>query len=166
MDTVTEARMAIAMSMEGGLGIIHKGLDPKEQSSDVDDVKRCLSALSLTRSACEPTRRSERFCSLQRRKATEFRSFPVLDDSGKVVGIVTSSHLNCLDPSKKIRDVMSADVVSASESTDVKKAYQIMMQRRIKILPIFGRAELQGNLHLSGRQAHRQRPFSKFQPGP
>lgn len=140
MDTITEAKMAIALAMQGGCGIIHKGLDPKKQASAVDEVKRCLSAFIVDPICIKANQTVGEVLRFAEKKGYKFLSFPVLDDSGKVVGIITRSHLEfCLDQSIKIRDVMVADIVWAREGTDVRKAYKTMMKRRIKILPIFGR---------------------------
>lgn len=136
MDTITESEMAIALAMQGGLGIIHKGLDPKEQAADVGKVKRHMSAF-VPDPVCV---KADQTVSEVLKKGYKFLSFPVMDNSGNVIGIVTRSYFDfCLNETMKIRDIMRPDVISAPEGTDVKRAYEIMMANRIKILPVFSK---------------------------
>jgi len=140
MDTITRSEMAVAMAMLGGLGIIHKGLSPKEQASDVDMVKRRMSAFITDPICVRADQKVAEVLQMAEVKGYKFLSFPVLNNSGKVVGIVTRGQFEfCRNPNVKIFEIMSSDVVSASKNTDVKKAYQIMMDSRIKILPVFSR---------------------------
>ena len=140
MDTVTEAEMAIAMAKLGGLGIIHKGLSPEKQASAVETAKHNLSAFLPDPICIQADQTVAEVLEFVKKKNFRFLSFPVKNESGELIGVATSSHFEfCPNNSMRISDVMSREIVSAPEGTTVDQAYKIMMQRRIKILPIFGR---------------------------
>jgi IMP dehydrogenase len=90
MDTVTEARLAIAMAQEGGIGIVHKNLTPKQQAAEVSRVKRYESGLLRDPITISPTVRVRDVIDLSRQHGIS--GFPVVD-SGKVVGIVSGRDL-------------------------------------------------------------------------
>lgn len=146
MDTVTEAAMAIAMAKLGGIGIIHKALVPKSQASLVKKVKYCLTAFLPDPICVKKDQSVEEVLNMVKKKGYTFLSFPVLNASGKLVGIITSSHFEfCPDTSMKVSELMSSEIVSANNDISVKEAYSIMMERRIKILPVFKKnQELRG----------------------
>lgn len=138
MDTVTEAEMAIAMAMLGGLGIIHKNLPPDMQAKAVKAVKHKLSAFVPDPICRQADQTVEEVLEFVARKKYEFLSFPVLGADGKVIGIVSSSDFEfCMDPKEKISEIMKKEIISAPEGTEVLEAYRLMMKNRIKILPIF-----------------------------
>ena len=137
MDTVTEAEMAIALAKIGGLGIIHKGLSPEKQFFAVDKVKRDLSAFIIDPICVRADQKVAEVLEMAEKKGYKFLSFPVLDEFGKLIGIVTSGRFEfCPDNSMKISEIMFEEIVSAPYGTTVTQAYEIMMQKRIKILPI------------------------------
>src|SRR5438552_492966 len=90
MDTVTEARLAIAMAQEGGIGIIHKNLTPKEQAREVAKVKRFESGVLRDPMTISPEMTVREVMALQQQY--KISGFPVVK-SGKVVGIVTNRDL-------------------------------------------------------------------------
>ena len=138
MDTVTGAEMAIAMAKLGGIGIIHKGLLPKEQTNAIEKVKHSLSAFISDPICIKSDQTVAEVLEFVKRKGYKFLSFPVLNKSGRLIGVATSSHFEfCSNTSAKISDVMTKEVVSAPDGTTIKQAYKIMMEKRIKILPIF-----------------------------
>ncbi|MCX6718296.1 MAG: IMP dehydrogenase [Candidatus Staskawiczbacteria bacterium] len=137
MDTVTEADMAIALAKIGGLGIIHKGLSPQNQASAVEKVKHNLSAFIYEPICINPNQTVAEVLAFIERKNYRFLSFPVLNNSGKLMGTVVKSNFEfCLDNSAKISDIMLKEIISAEAGTTVEQAYKIMMQKRVKILPI------------------------------
>ena len=140
MDTVTEMKMAIAMAELGGLGIIHKNLSKEQQASEVGAVKHKLNAFISDPKCVHGNQTVGEVLESAKRKNYRFRSFPVLNDAKDVVGIVSSSDFEfCKDSNLKISDIMSKEIVHAPQGTDVAKAYQILMDHRIKILPVFNR---------------------------
>ena len=87
MDTVTEARLAIALAQEGGIGVVHKNLSPEEQAAEVHKVKRHESGILKDPIIIPPTMTVGEVIELQRRH--KFSGVPVID-GGRVVGIVTN----------------------------------------------------------------------------
>lgn len=144
MDTVTESKMAIAMAKFGGLGIIHKGLSPEEQSAQVAKVKHNLSAFIHDPICVKGTDKVADVLQMRDQKEYGFSSFPVVDGGRRLIGIVTSNDFEFCDApeEKTIFDIMSTDIVS-SEFIDVRGAYQMMQERHKKILPITDKS---GNL--------------------
>lgn len=146
MDTVTESRLARAMSLVGGLGIIHRGLSPKEQAAKVGRVKYYMNAL-LDRPIC--IRDTETVANVLKRrddKRYSFRSFPVIDENGRLVGMMTGNDFDfCDTPDALIRDVMTQNLVTATAGTDFEEAYRIMRQYKHKALPI-----VDGDNHVIG----------------
>src|SRR5678816_2025553 len=90
MDTVTEARLAIAIAQEGGIGIIHKNFSPREHAAEVAKVKRFESGVLRDPMTIAPDMRVRQVIALQ--KKHRISGFPVVT-GGKVVGIVTNRDL-------------------------------------------------------------------------
>lgn len=137
MDTVTTSGMAIAMAKTGGLGIIHKNMSIEDQASEVSRVKYHMNGF-IDRPICvsdtEPVADV-----LERRvaKGYDFHSFPVTNAAGQLVGIVTRDDFDfCLDPTRRIADIMTRDVITAPEGTTLADAYAIMQRQKKKLLPI------------------------------
>lgn len=140
MDTVTEAAMAIAMAELGGLGIIHKNLLADRQASAVRRVKHKLNAFIADPICIHENQTVREVLGFIAKKKYDFHSFPVLDESNNVVGIVTSRDFKfCADDVRKISEIMSKRIISAGEDADVSGAYCILMKNKITILPIFNR---------------------------
>jgi IMP dehydrogenase/GMP reductase len=111
MDTVTEARMAIAVAREGGLGILHRNLSIQEQASQVDRVKRSESGMISNPITTTPEATIDEVEAL----CAQFRisGLPVIDDDGRLVGIVTRGDLLKvhLRPDAEIRREVVNDVL-------------------------------------------------------
>ena len=91
MDTVTEARLAIALAQEGGIGIIHKNLSPEAQAAEVAKVKRFESGVLKDPITIPPTMTVRDVLEITRQH--RISGLPVVDEAGKVVGIVTNRDL-------------------------------------------------------------------------
>lgn len=145
MDTVTEADMAIAMAMLGGLGVIHKNLPIDVQVKQADAVKHYLNGLIndpivFTTSDTLQTVREKR-----ERKGYAFSGFPVLHESGELAGILTATDIKFSeDPNARVTDVMTREVITAAPGTDLQEAYGIMMHNKIGKLPIVENGKLIG----------------------
>ncbi len=135
MDTVTEARSAIAVAREGGVGIIHKNMTIEEQADQVDKVKRSehgvivdpfyLSANHLLSDAMELM------------KKYRISGVPITD-RGKLIGIITNRDIRFeTDFTKKISEVMtSKNLVTGPEGTTLQEAQEILRHYKIEKLPI------------------------------
>ena len=149
MDTVTEARMAIAMAQAGGIGVIHKNLGVEEQAREVRRVKRFESGIVYN----PVTLRADQ--TLADAKALvdryNFTGFPVVDDTGRVVGILTNRDMRfASSDDTPVHVMMTAnDLAMLAEPADLEEAKSLMRARRIeKLLVHDGQGKLTGLLTL------------------
>lgn len=135
MDTVTEARLAIAIAQLGGIGIIHKNLRPEQQAREVRRVKRFEAGFIPDPERISADTRVEAVVALTAQRG--FSSFPVTDADGRLVGIVTSRDLRAAeDPQASVASVMTQKVITAPETADHREAERIMHRHRIETLPV------------------------------
>jgi IMP dehydrogenase len=138
MDTVTEARMAIAMAQTGGIGVIHKNLSVGQQAVEVARVKRAESSMIADPIAIAPDRT---IAEAREQMATAgISGLPVVDASGRVVGILTKRDLLFQDDEDVlVQEVMTSEgLVTAPVGTTLKQAREILRKHRIEKLPIVG----------------------------
>jgi IMP dehydrogenase len=132
MDTVTEARLAIAIAQEGGIGIVHKNLTPQQQAAEVAKVKRFESGVLRDPMTIPPDMTVREVMDLQR--LHKISGFPVVKNGGKVVGIVTNRDLrfetnldqpvkNIMTPQKKLITVREG--ASRAEATNVMHQHRL-----------------------------------------
>ena len=135
MDTVTEARMAIAMAREGGLGIIHKNMSIEAQAAQVDKVKRSENGVISDPFFLAPTDLLSDALALMERY--RISGVPICE-SGKLVGILTNRDLRFVtDYTQAIGDVMTKDnLVTAPVGTTLEEAKTILARHRIEKLPL------------------------------
>ncbi|UXX83737.1 IMP dehydrogenase [Roseovarius pelagicus] len=149
MDTVTEARMAICMAQAGGMGVVHRNLGIEEQAQEVRRVKRFVSGIvynPITLTADQTLADAQ---ALQERYRVS--GFPVVDGSGRVVGIVTNRDMRFAeDPNTPVRVMMTSDDLAIlQEPADLEEAKSLMKARRIeKLLVTDGKGKLTGLLTL------------------
>jgi IMP dehydrogenase len=143
MDTVTEARMAIAMASVGGMGFIHKNLTVEEQAAQVARVKRYESAIVADPVTIEPEARLSHAVALMREHGIS--GVPVTR-KGRAVGILTNRDLRFeknLD--QRVEDVMTKDLVTAREGVTIEEAKDLLHRHRIEKLLVVNEAfELRG----------------------
>jgi len=145
MDTVTEARMAIAMAMLGGIGIIHKNLSAAEQSDMVATVKHHLHGLIAKPVTFRHTMTLRQVREACVAKGYTFSGFPIVDDKKRLVGILTSRDVRfSKDPNARIDTVMTRRVITAPPATTQEQAYRIMQRRKIGKLPLVYNGKLVG----------------------
>lgn len=139
MDTVTEAKMAIAIAREGGIGVIHKNMSIEEQARQVAIVKRAENGMIYDPVTIK--RGSTVRDALALMAEYKIGGIPVVDDGKFLVGIVTNRDLRFernLD--KQIDDVMTKEnLVTTTQSTDLEAAAQILQQYKIEKLPVIGK---------------------------
>ena len=144
MDTVTEADMAIAVAREGGMGVVHKNMSPREQASEVERVKRSESGMITKPITLEPDKTIEEALALM--KHYRISGVPITEGK-KLVGILTNRDLRFVkDLTMKVTEVMtSKNLVTVPEGTTLEEAAIILHEHRIeKLLVVNGDGELRG----------------------
>ena len=120
MDTVTESAMGITMAMSGGIGIVHKNLEPPSQRAEVKRVKYYLNGFLAKARTLSPDMTIGDVEQLRREKGFRFSSFPVLDENRKLLGIVTESQFRYAESDDTlVRDLMVVNTVTAPPGTNV-----------------------------------------------
>lgn len=137
MDTVTEARMAIAMARQGGIGVIHKNMSIQEQAEEVDKVKRSENGVITDPFYLNP----DHYVYEANELMAKFRisGVPIVEKgSKKLVGILTNRDLRFeTDFNKKISEVMTSEnLVTGEIGTTLEQAKQILAKNRIEKLPL------------------------------
>lgn len=136
MDTVTEARMAIAMARQGGLGVLHRNLSISDQADQVDLVKRSEAGMVTQPVVTSPgATLAEVDAACARYRVS---GLPVVDDSGVLVGIVTNRDLRWEpDHSRRVSEVMTRmPLVTAPVGADRDTAMRLLRDHKIEKLPI------------------------------
>jgi IMP dehydrogenase len=118
MDTVTESKLAIAMAQEGGIGIIHKNMSIERHAAEVRKVKRSESGLILDPVTLHDSATLRDALKLM--TENKIGGIPIINDNGKLVGILTNRDLRFeTDMNKCVSDIMTKDnIVTAPEGTD------------------------------------------------
>ena len=136
MDTVTEAKMAIAIAREGGIGIIHKNMSIERQADEVDKVKRSENGVIVNPFYLSP----EHFVFDADELMGKYKisGVPICEADGKLVGILTNRDLRFMtDFNVKIKDVMTKEnLVVAPVGTTMAQAQEILRKHKIEKLPI------------------------------
>jgi IMP dehydrogenase len=146
MDTVTEARLAIAMAQEGGIGIVHKNMSPKAQAGEVAKVKRYESGVVKDPITINPAMTVREVLDLTSRH--KISGLPVVNASGKVVGIVTNRDLRFetkLD--QPVKNIMTPRerLVTVREGAPREEALTLMHKHRLeRVLVVSKNFELRG----------------------
>lgn len=142
MDTVTEARMAVAIARQGGIGIIHKNMSISEQAEEVDKVKRSENGVITDPFFLSP----EHYVYDANELMAKYRISGVpITEGTKLVGIITNRDLRFeTNHNRKIKEVMTSEnLITAEEGTDLALAKEILSKHRIEKLPI---VDKDGNL--------------------
>jgi IMP dehydrogenase len=136
MDTVTEARLAIALAREGGLGIVHRNLSIDDQVAEVDKVKRSEAGMIVEPVTLPPTALVADALTLMARYRVS--GVPITDVDGRLVGILTNRDLRFgADPGRPVSDFMtSGGLVTAPVGTTLQEAEAILGRHKIEKLPV------------------------------
>ncbi|MBC7404696.1 MAG: IMP dehydrogenase [Cytophaga sp.] len=161
MDTVTEGRLAIAMAQEGGIGIIHKNLTPKEQAREVAKVKRFESGVLRDPITIPPTMKIRDVIALSQQYGIS--GFPVVE--GKiVVGIITNRDLRFeeeLDAEARAKMTPREKLVFVKEDADLAEAKRLMNKHRLeRVLVVNDAFELRGLITVKDIQKSTEHPFA------
>nr|WP_319374840.1 IMP dehydrogenase [uncultured Methanobacterium sp.] len=136
MDTVTESAMAIALAQEGGLGVIHRNMTIKEQLAEVEKVKRSEELTIrdvITTSPDSSIHEASIMMDME-----DVSGLPVVDN-GKVIGIISRRDIKPIinsDADKKVREFMTEEVVTITESATPEEALDIAYDNKVERLPI------------------------------
>lgn len=145
MDTVTESKMAIAMAMLGGIGVVHKNLAPQRQAEIVSTVKHHLNGLIVKPVTFRMGQTLREVEDVREKSGYNFHGFPILDEKDHVVGILTSADVKfASDLGKKVEDLMTSKLITAPAGTTLQQAYEIMMKNKIGKLPLVSKGKLTG----------------------
>ena len=158
MDTVTEEKLAIALALEGGAGVIHRNLNPEEQARQVANVKRFLNWI-IESPVTVPV---DAYVRDVRVLVDTFgvSGLPVVDSDGKLKGIITNRDLRfCRDNSLPIVDVMTHKVVVVTGEPTVEKAREKFNEFRIEKLPVVdGDGRLKGLITVTDMEKNEHFP--------
>lgn len=158
MDTVTEAEMAIVMARAGGIGVIHKNMSVEKQAAEVDRVKRSESGMIIDPITLSPQGNLHDAVALMKR--FKISGVPVVDDTGKLVGIITNRDLQFernLD--RPLKEAMTHEnLVTAPVGTTLDEAERILGRHRIEKLPV---VDNEGKLRglITVKDIHKRREF-------
>jgi IMP dehydrogenase len=136
MDTVTEARLAIAIAREGGLGIIHKNMSIEQQATEVDKVKRSEHGIITDPVFLHPDNKISD--ALKMMEHYRISGVPITSEDGKLVGILTNRDLRFeTNFDQPIKNVMTKDnLITAQVGTTHEQAKAILQKHRIEKLPL------------------------------
>jgi len=160
MDTVTEAALAIALAQEGGIGIIHRNLSKAAQALEVEKVKRSENGIITDPITLGPDESSE---TAQRAMAeNNVSGIPIVEDGGKLVGILTRRDMKFLASPSTIGDVMThTNLVTAPPQTSLDQAEEILKEHKVeKLLLVDDSGKLTGMITMRDVDKIRQFPLS------
>ncbi|HMM20502.1 MAG TPA: IMP dehydrogenase [Selenomonadales bacterium] len=164
MDTVTEARMAIAMAREGGLGVIHKNMPVERQANEIDKVKRSEHGIIVDPIFLSP----ENILQDAHNLMEKYRISGVpITERGKLVGILTNRDLRFeTDLSRKVHECMTRDhLITAPVGTSLQEAKEILREHRIEKLPLVdANGDLKGLITIKDIEKAQKYPHSAKDP--
>jgi IMP dehydrogenase len=161
MDTVTEARLAIALAREGGIGIIHRNLPPAQQAAEVEKVKRSESGMIVDPVTLPPTATLQDAEDLMAKY--HISGVPIAEADHKLVGILTNRDTRFVEPAdlrRPVSEFMTSDpLITAPVGTTFDEAERILHQHRIEKLPLVDEAgHLKGLITVKDIQKKRDFP--------
>lgn len=161
MDTVTEARLAISMAREGGMGVLHKNMSIEDQAAQVRRVKRSESGMILDPITLEVESTIGDARSLMSRYS--IGGIPVIDQKKHLVGIITNRDLRFQEDNlEPVRSVMTpTPLFTAPEGTTLEQAEQILQKHKIEKLPVVDdHGHLKGLITFKDIEKKRRHPFA------
>jgi IMP dehydrogenase len=168
MDTVTEARLAISLAREGGMGIIHRNMPPEAQAAEVEKVKRSQSGMIVEPISLQPDallRRAEEIMSTY-----HISGVPITNEHGKIVGILTNRDIRFIeteDYNLPVSEFMTKEdkLVTARVGISAKEAKELLQKYRIEKLPLVdANGILKGLLTVKDIQKVRDYPNAATDP--
>ncbi|MCZ6592400.1 MAG: IMP dehydrogenase [Alphaproteobacteria bacterium] len=134
MDTVTEAEMAITLAQAGGIGVIHKNLEPEEQADEVRKVKRFESGMVVNPITIHPEQPLSDALAVM--ESQSISGIPVIAKrTGRLVGILTNRDVRfASDPTQPIKELMTRKLITVGEGVDMDEAKRLLHAHRIEKL--------------------------------
>jgi len=134
MDTVTEARLAIAMAQAGGIGVVHRNMDAETQAAEVAQVKKFESGMVVNPVTVGPAGRLADALKLM--ADHKISGIPVVEpDSGKLVGILTNRDVRfATNPRQSVAELMTENLITVKDTVDMEEAKRLLHQHRIEKL--------------------------------
>ncbi|MBC7114426.1 MAG: IMP dehydrogenase [Archaeoglobi archaeon] len=148
MDTVTEVDMAIAMASHGGIGVIHRNMSIEEQVEMVKKVKKAQALIVRDVITISPESTVKEAWQIMENEGVS--GIPVVDGE-KLIGIVSRRDIRSLQKSqmdRKVREIMTSDLVVCSEDTSIEEALNLMHEHRVERLPVVENGKLVGMITL------------------
>ncbi|MDY3868851.1 MAG: IMP dehydrogenase [Pyramidobacter sp.] len=161
MDTVTEARLAIAVAREGGIGIVHRNNTVEEQATEVDKVKRSEAGVIRDPFFCYPDNPVKDATDLM--SHFHISGVPIVDKQMKLVGIITNRDLRFItNYNQPISNVMTSEnLITAPEGTTLEDAENILRHCKVEKLPIVDDdGHLKGLITIKDLQKVKDFPFA------
>jgi IMP dehydrogenase len=164
MDTVTEDRLAIALALEGGVGVIHRNLGPDEQADQVARVKRYLNWVIENPVTVRRETTLDEVRSIMEQQGIS--GLPVVDDKHILVGIITSRDMRfATDMERTVAEVMTPDPVVETGTPDLESAQAKFDKHRIEKLPVVDKGgKLTGLITVKDMEKHRNYPHAAVDP--
>jgi IMP dehydrogenase len=159
MDTVTEAKMAIAMAQVGGIGVIHKNLSIEQQAEEIDKVKRSESGMIVDPITIKPEAKIYEALAIMGKY--KISGIPVVNEFGKLVGIITNRDLRFeKDMDKKVSELMTKEnLITVPVGTTLEDAEKILHVNRIeKLLVVDNDFNLKGLITVKDISKRKQFP--------
>ena len=162
MDTVTEARLAIAMAEAGGIGVIHRNLEPADQAEEVRKVKRFESGMVVDPITIFPDATLADALALMKRASIS--GIPVVEPNGgkpgKLIGILTNRDVRFADDARQpVTDLMTRNVVTVREGVNRDEARRLLHLHRIEKLVVVDDFRAAASASSPSRTSKRRRPI-------
>lgn len=163
MDTVNEARLAIALAREGGIGILHRNMSPELQATEVDKVKRSQSGMIADPITLPPDATLQQAEDIM--STYKISGVPIVDEENKLVGILTNRDIRFVEPSDYrlpvSRFMTGQPLVTAQVGISREQAKTLLQKHRIEKLPLVDEAgHIKGLLTVKDIQKERDYPNS------
>ncbi|MEZ6022926.1 MAG: IMP dehydrogenase [Hyphomonadaceae bacterium] len=131
MDTVTEARLAIAMAQAGGLGVVHRNMTPDEQAEQVRMVKKFESGMVIDPITIHPDMTVGEIILIKEQR--KISGFPVVDrENGKLIGILTNRDMRFAEMNERVADLMTTQLITVREGVNEDEAKKLLHKHRIE----------------------------------
>jgi IMP dehydrogenase len=163
MDTVTKARLAIALARQGGIGVIHRNLSPEDQAAEVDMVKRSQSGMIVDPITLKPDATIQEAEDIM--SHYHISGIPIIEDGGVLVGILTNRDIRFLDAEdyrSPVREYMTSDkLITGPVGIDLNGAKSLLQKHRIEKLPLVDKkGVLKGLITVKDIQKERDFPLA------